>query len=110
MSEWEDLLENMEYEPVHHALQDGITLLEKYYRRADDTDAYFIAHGECCHVSLGVVTDALDDISLGSSSQTGIPQGHLGSRILRQRNGAIQGTSEYMIYVSNTCVIYCLVP
>jgi len=38
MSEWEDLLDNVEYEPVHHALRAGITLLEKYYRRADDTD------------------------------------------------------------------------
>jgi len=28
MSEWEDLLEDMEYEPVHHVLQAGITLLE----------------------------------------------------------------------------------
>jgi hypothetical protein len=44
MSEWEDLLNNVEYEPVHHALRAGITLLEKYYRRADDTDVYFIAH------------------------------------------------------------------
>ena len=40
MSEWEDLLDNIEYEPVHHALRAGITLLEKYYRRADDTDMY----------------------------------------------------------------------
>jgi hypothetical protein len=54
----------MEYEPVHHALQAGITLLEKYYRRADDTDAYFIAHGESGHASLGVVTDALADLVL----------------------------------------------
>ena len=46
MSEWEDLLDNVEYEPVHHALRAGITLLEKYYRRADDTDVYFIAHGK----------------------------------------------------------------
>jgi hypothetical protein len=46
MSEWEDLLDDIEYEPVHDALKAGITLLEKYYRRADDTDVYFIAHGE----------------------------------------------------------------
>jgi len=52
MSEWEDLLEDMEYEPVHHVLQAGITLLEKYYRRADDTDAYFIAHGKSCYLSV----------------------------------------------------------
>lgn len=45
MSEWEDRLEDEKYEPVHDALQAGIKLLEKYYRRADDTDAYFIAHG-----------------------------------------------------------------
>jgi hypothetical protein len=46
MSEWDDLLDKLEYEPVHDALKAGIALLEKYYRRADDTDAYFIAHGE----------------------------------------------------------------
>ena len=45
MSEWEDRLEDVKYEPVHNALKAGIKLLEKYYRRADDTDAYFIAHG-----------------------------------------------------------------
>jgi hypothetical protein len=45
MSDWEDLLDNAEFEPVHHALRAGIKLLEKYYRRADDTDAYFISHG-----------------------------------------------------------------
>ena len=45
MSEWEDLLEKEEYEPVYVALRAGISLLEKYYRRADDTDVYFIAHG-----------------------------------------------------------------
>ncbi len=46
MSKWEELLEDVEYEPVHHALKAGITLLEKYYRRTDDTDAYFIAHSK----------------------------------------------------------------
>ena len=45
MSEWEDLLEKVEYEPVYGALRAGISLLEKYYRRADDTDVYYIAHG-----------------------------------------------------------------
>ncbi len=45
MSEWEDRLKKEEYEPVHDALRVGINLLEKYYRRSDDTDAYFIAHG-----------------------------------------------------------------
>jgi hypothetical protein len=44
MSEWEDRVEDDKYEPVHDALNAGIKLLEKYYRRADDTDAYFIAH------------------------------------------------------------------
>ena len=45
MSEWEDRLEIKEYTPVHDALRAGIKLLEKYYCRADVTDAYFIAHG-----------------------------------------------------------------
>jgi hypothetical protein len=46
MLEWEDLLGEPEFEPVHHALRAGIALIEKYYRRTDDTDAYFIAHGQ----------------------------------------------------------------
>ena len=46
MSEWEDCLDDDKYEPVHNALKAGIALLEKYYRRADDTDAYFIAHSK----------------------------------------------------------------
>jgi hypothetical protein len=46
MSKWEDLLEDDEYEPIHNTLQAGVKLLEKYYRRSDDTDVYFIAHGK----------------------------------------------------------------
>jgi hypothetical protein len=48
MSEWEDLLDEPEFKPVHHALRAGIALIEKYYRHTDDTDAYFIAHGKFC--------------------------------------------------------------
>ena len=46
MSDWEELLENKEFEPVHAALCAGIALLEKYYSRADDTNAYFISHSK----------------------------------------------------------------
>ena len=46
MSEWEELIDNPEYEPVREGLQAGVMLLEKYYRRTDDTDVYFIAHGK----------------------------------------------------------------
>jgi hypothetical protein len=45
MSNWEDLLDNNDFEPVHGALHAGVKLLKKYYRRADNTDAYFISHG-----------------------------------------------------------------
>lgn len=45
MSDWEELLDNNEFEPVHDALRAGLKLLEKYYRRADDMDVYFISHG-----------------------------------------------------------------
>ena len=45
MSDWEDLLDKPDFAPVHEALHAGIGLLEKNYRRADDTDAYFISHG-----------------------------------------------------------------
>jgi hypothetical protein len=46
MSDWEDLLKDEEYKPVSDALHAGIKLLEKYYRCADDTDAYFISHSK----------------------------------------------------------------
>lgn len=39
MSDWEELLEKEEFELVHDALRAGIALLEKNYRRADDTNA-----------------------------------------------------------------------
>lgn len=44
MSDWEDLLNNDKFKPVHNALRASITLLEKYYWRADDTHVYFISH------------------------------------------------------------------
>jgi hypothetical protein len=89
MSKWEELLEDMEYEPVHHTVKAGITLLEKYYRRADDTDAYFIAHGKS--YCLSVVSTHLFHVSLGSSHQTGLSQCCLGSKVYRQGYGAVQG-------------------
>ena len=46
MSDWEDLLENKEFESVHDTLHAGIELLKKYYRRADDTNVYFISHSK----------------------------------------------------------------
>ena len=46
MSDWEELLDNNGFEPVHNALHAGIALLKKYYRRADDTNAYFISHSK----------------------------------------------------------------
>ena len=71
MSAWEELLDDQEYEPVHGALQAGISLLEKYYRRADDTDVYFIAHGMQTHLFYQFFIDML--ISFGSCFQTRVP-------------------------------------
>ena len=79
MSEWEELLENEEYEPVHEALQAGISLLEKYYRRADDTDVYFIAHGMQQRSFYWLSIDLL--ISFGSCFQTWLPRRCLGTKI-----------------------------
>ena len=67
MSEWEDLLDDKEYKPVHHALRAVIALLEKYYRRADDTDVYFIAHGKLIDLYYGLSHVA---ISFGSCPET----------------------------------------
>ena len=79
MSEWEELLEDEEYAPVHTALQAGIALLEKYYRRADDTDVYFIGHGTQHYYFYRLSTDLL--ISFGSCFQTRVPQCRLGITI-----------------------------
>jgi len=49
MSDWEELVENKEYELVHDALRAGIALLDKYYRHADDTNTYFISHSKSSH-------------------------------------------------------------
>ena len=79
MSEWEELLENDEYEPVYRALQASISLLEKYYHQANDTDVYFIAHGMQNHHFYQLYIDML--ISFGSRFQTWIPQCCLGTAI-----------------------------
>jgi len=47
LSDWEDLLDKKEYALVHASLQAGIKGLKKYYRKSDDTSAYFISHGRC---------------------------------------------------------------
>ena len=75
MLEWEDLLEKEEYTPVYDALHAGITLLEKYYRCADDTDVYYIAHGVWHELFFWLSTDVL------SHFQTWVPQGGLGTEI-----------------------------
>jgi hypothetical protein len=69
MSDWEDLLENKEFESVHNALHAGIALLKKYYRRADDTNVYFISHSKLS--SLVIVMDFnYYEHSLGPSYET----------------------------------------
>ena len=55
MSDWEELLENKGFEPVHDALRAGIALLEKYYRRADDTNAYFISHSKSSPLAIVIL-------------------------------------------------------
>ncbi len=81
MLKWEDLLDDLEYKPVHNALKAGIALLEKYYYHADDTDVYFIAHSEwlSLHSEYRPIL-----YSLGSCPQTGIPQCNMGSRVFGQ--------------------------
>ena len=78
MSEWEELVEDEEYAPVHGA---GISLLEKYYRCADDTDVYFIAHGKQHHYFYLLSIDML--ISFGSCLQTQVPECRLGTIVFK---------------------------
>ena len=54
MSEWEELLEDIEYEPVYGALRAGILLLEKYYSHTNNTDVYFIAYGMQQHITISI--------------------------------------------------------
>ena len=45
MSDWEDLLNKKDFEPIYKALCAGSELLKKNYRCADNMDVYFISHG-----------------------------------------------------------------
>ena len=76
ISEWEDLLDKLEYEPVHGALKAGIALLVQYYWCTDDTDAYFIVHGEF----FSYISDLLTHVKSSSRpySQGCISQGCMG--------------------------------
>jgi hypothetical protein len=42
---WETLLDDPEFEPVHHGIQAGLENLNKWYRKLDDTDVYFVCLG-----------------------------------------------------------------
>ena len=43
--EWEDLCDNPQYHPVQDAIQAGLDIMEKWYRKTDDTSIYFVSHG-----------------------------------------------------------------
>ena len=45
-SEWQQLLENLDYEPIHNALKAGLENLEKWYCSTKATLIYFISHGK----------------------------------------------------------------
>jgi hypothetical protein len=70
MSDWEELLDNKKFEPVHVALRAGISILEKYYRRADDTNAYFISHSKLSPLLIAI--NFINVSSLGPSYKTSI--------------------------------------
>jgi hypothetical protein len=76
ISEWEDLLNKSEYEPIHGTLKAKIALLVKYYQHADDIDAYFIMHGEF----FSYMSDLLTHVKPSSQpySQGHISQGYVG--------------------------------
>ena len=79
MSEWEELVEDEVYAPVHGALQAGISLLEKYYHCTNDTDVYFIAHSKQHRYFYLLSIDVL--ISFGSCLQTWVPECCLGTTV-----------------------------
>lgn len=91
MSDWEELIKNEEYEPVHDALRAGVALLEKYYRRADDTDIYFISHSKPL-LSRNAVFKTMS--SLGPCCETSISRSRMGEKIHRDGNAALERTCE----------------
>lgn len=88
MLEWEDLLDEPEFEPVHHKLQAGIALIEKYYCSMDDTDAYFIAHGQF-RIWLPLTYPEVF-ISFRPRPQAGVSQDCVGGEICESWNGLVQ--------------------
>lgn len=44
MSQWEQMAKKPKYAPLKHAIQAGLENMYKWYRKTDDSSAYFIAH------------------------------------------------------------------
>ena len=51
---WEDFGDNLDYETLAAPLQAGLDNLGKWYRRTDESDAYFITMGKYLHTELFV--------------------------------------------------------
>lgn len=43
---WEALLRKDEFAPVHDGIRAGLKNLQKWYRKLDDTDVYFVCLGK----------------------------------------------------------------
>ena len=49
---WENMAKHDRFERVHAAIDAGLENLQKWYRKVDDTDAYFISLGSSSFVHL----------------------------------------------------------
>ena len=49
-SQWEQLCDDLRYDPVKHALEARLKNMMKWYCKTDDTSIYFISHGLCFYL------------------------------------------------------------
>ena len=47
---WENMLRHKKFEEVHIPIEAGLANLRKWYRKVDDTNAYFICLGQWLHL------------------------------------------------------------
>ena len=103
MSDWEDLFKKEKFEPVHDALRAGIALLEKYYRRADNMNAYFISHSTSSPlivvIEFNIKIINIVTYSLGPSYKTCISWSCMGRQVYWDGKEMLKRTSKFIRYM-----------